>query len=88
MHGRRPRKFLSVISINTNKRSVSQSEWTAEFQFRATGQERGGGNLQLWYTKDGQAKIGTSSIYTVGPFDGFALVIDTHGGRVRTLSVL
>ncbi|KAJ5672106.1 hypothetical protein N7507_001233 [Penicillium longicatenatum] len=60
---------------------VSQSEWAAEFQFRATGPERASGNLQLWYTKDGQARVGTSSIYTVGPFDGFALVIDTHGGR-------
>ncbi|BDD55306.1 hypothetical protein MPDQ_007102 [Monascus purpureus] len=59
---------------------VSHSEWSVELQFRATGPERGGGNLQLWYAKDGQAKIGTSSIYTVGPFDGFALVIDAHGG--------
>lgn len=61
---------------------VSQSEWSAEFQFRASGPERAGGILQLWYTKDGQSRIGTSSIYTVGQFDGFALVIDTHGGRV------
>ncbi|KAB8077048.1 concanavalin A-like lectin/glucanase domain-containing protein [Aspergillus leporis] len=60
---------------------VSQSEWTAEFQFRATGVERGGGNLQLWYAEDGQSRIGTSSIYTVGQFDGFALVIDMHAGR-------
>ncbi|KAJ5873943.1 uncharacterized protein N7529_002373 [Penicillium soppii] len=60
---------------------VSQSEWSAEFQFRASGPERAGGILQLWYTKDGQSRIGTSSIYTVGKFDGFALVIDTHGGR-------
>ncbi|KAJ5295669.1 hypothetical protein PENANT_c001G02964 [Penicillium antarcticum] len=60
---------------------VSQSEWSAEFQFRASGPERAGGILQLWYTKDGQARIGTSSIYTVGQFDGFALVIDNHGGR-------
>ncbi|OQE44312.1 hypothetical protein PENCOP_c002G05574 [Penicillium coprophilum] len=59
---------------------VSQSEWSAEFQFRASGPERAGGILQLWYTKDGQSRIGTSSIYTVGQFDGFALVIDTHGG--------
>ncbi|KAJ5227396.1 uncharacterized protein N7469_007402 [Penicillium citrinum] len=59
----------------------TQSEWSAEFQFRGSGQERSGGNLQLWYTKDGQARVGTSSIYTVGQFDGFALVIDTHGGR-------
>ncbi|KAF7118151.1 hypothetical protein CNMCM5793_007544 [Aspergillus hiratsukae] len=60
---------------------LSQPEWSAEFQFRATGIERGGGNLQLWYVKDGQSKIGSSSIYTAGQFDGFALVIDTHGGR-------
>ncbi|KAJ5990361.1 hypothetical protein N7499_010872 [Penicillium canescens] len=63
------------------QRPVSQSEWSAELQFRASGPERAGGILQLWYTKDGQARIGTSSIYTVGQFDGFALVIDNHGGR-------
>ncbi|KAJ5122331.1 hypothetical protein N7526_009268 [Penicillium atrosanguineum] len=60
---------------------ASQQEWSAEFQFRASGPERAGGILQLWYTKDGQARVGTSSIYTVGQFDGLALVIDTHGGR-------
>ncbi|KAJ6119735.1 hypothetical protein N7523_004015 [Penicillium sp. IBT 18751x] len=27
------------------------------------------------------ARVGTSSIYTVGQFDGLAVVIDTHGGR-------
>ncbi len=54
-------------------------EWTVEFQFRATGDERGGGNLQLWYTKD---KQGTASVYTAGKFDGLALVVDTYGGRV------
>lgn len=61
---------------------VLQSEWTADFEFRATGPERGGGNLQLWYAKEGQGKIGTSSIYTVGQFDGLVLVVDTYGGRV------
>ncbi|KAJ5690645.1 hypothetical protein N7462_005037 [Penicillium macrosclerotiorum] len=60
---------------------ITQQEWTAEFQFRASGPERAGGILQLWYTKDGEYRVGTSSIYTVGQFDGFALVIDTHGGR-------
>lgn len=60
-------------------------EWTAEFQFRAGGPERGGGNLQLWYVKDGQASVGASSIYTVGRFDGFALTVDSHGGRVRSI---
>ncbi|KAJ6108985.1 hypothetical protein N7512_008822 [Penicillium capsulatum] len=60
---------------------ATQPQWTAEFQFRASGPERAGGILQLWYTKDGQARVGTSSIHTVGQFDGFALVIDNHGGR-------
>ncbi|KAL4939292.1 hypothetical protein BDV06DRAFT_199195 [Aspergillus oleicola] len=60
---------------------LSQSEWAAEFQFRATGTERAGGNLQLWYAKDGKGRVGSSSIYTVGQWDGFALVVDTHSGR-------
>lgn len=60
---------------------VSQSEWVAELEFRATGPERGGGNLQLWYTKDGRTNIGTSSIYTVGNYDGMVLVIDPYGGK-------
>jgi hypothetical protein len=50
--------------------------------FRATGPERGGGNLQIWYTKNGQADVGTSSIYTVGKFDGLVLVIDQYVGSV------
>lgn len=63
--------------------SVSQSEWTAEFEFRATGPERGSGNLHIWYTKDGPSALTTASIYTVGFFDGFVLVIDPYGGKVR-----
>lgn len=84
MHGHRARKSpLSAPAwVLLTHHSVSQAEWSAELQFRATGPERASGILQLWYTKDGQAKIGTSSIYTAGPFDGFALVIDMHGGRV------
>ena len=79
----RPHHDPRRTPLNDTLHSVSQQEWTAEFQFRASGPERAGGNLQLWYAKDGQTRVGTSSIYTVGQFDGFALVIDTHGGRVR-----
>ena len=60
----------------------SLSEWTAAIDFRATGPERGGGNLHVWYTKDGQSDIGASSIYTVRKWDGLVLVIDMYGGRV------
>ena len=61
---------------------VSPSEWSAQLEFRATGPERGGGNLQLWYAKDGRMNIRASSIYTVGTFDGIVLVIDPYGGKV------
>jgi mannose-binding lectin 1 len=53
-----------------------------DVDFRATGPERGGGNLQIWYAKNGQVEVGTSSIYTVGRFDGLALVIDQYAGSV------
>ena len=61
----------------------SKPEWQANLDFRVNGPERGGGNLQLWYTKEGESSIGTSSIYTVGKFDGLVLVVDLYGGRVR-----
>ena len=72
--------------VSNGRVRVAQSEWTADFEFRATGPERGGGNLQLWYGRGGQSQVGTSSIYTVGKFDGMVLVIDTYGGRVSVRS--
>ncbi|KAK2873683.1 hypothetical protein FQN49_002162 [Arthroderma sp. PD_2] len=59
---------------------IHEPEWSAVFDFRANGEERSGGNIQVWYVKDGNA-VGTSSIYTVGKFDGLAITIDTHGGK-------
>ncbi|PGH02465.1 hypothetical protein GX51_04633 [Blastomyces parvus] len=58
-----------------------KAEWTVDFEFRSNGADRGSGNLQLWYVKDGLSTVSTSSIYTVGKFDGFALVMDVQGGR-------
>ena len=78
-----PIRFMSNPSI-----SVAQSDWTAQLEFRATGPERGGGNLQLWYTKDGPSGHPTSSIYTVGHFDGVVLVIDSYGGKVLVPEIL
>ena len=60
-----------------------QSNWDAQLEFRTIGPERGSGNLQLWYTKDGQQAIGASSIYTVGTWDGVAIIVDPYGGKVR-----
>ena len=59
-----------------------QSQWVVQSEFRTNGPERGGGNLQIWYAKDGQQQVGSSSIYTVGHWDGLALVIDPYGGKV------
>ncbi|OAL43857.1 concanavalin A-like lectin/glucanase [Pyrenochaeta sp. DS3sAY3a] len=61
-------------------------DWTAELDFRATGMERGGGNLQIWYVKESQAHETPSSLYTAPKFDGLVLVVDQyegHGGSVR-----
>jgi lectin, mannose-binding 1 len=67
------------------EKPLLHSWWTADIDFRATGPERGGGNMQIWYAKDGQNAVGTSSIYTVGKFDGLVLVIDQYAGSVRSL---
>jgi mannose-binding lectin 1 len=64
------------------EKPLLHSAWTVDIDFRATGPERGGGNMQIWYAKDGQNTIGTSSIYTVGKFDGLVLVIDQYAGSV------
>jgi len=65
--------------------STVQSEWSAELEFRASGQERGSGNLQVWYVKDGRDAVGQSSVYTIGKFDGFALVIDQYSGGAGSI---
>ncbi|OJD26933.1 hypothetical protein ACJ73_01681 [Blastomyces percursus] len=64
-----------------SEQPFDKGEWTVDFEFRSNGADRGGGNLQLWYVKDGLSTVSTSSIYTVGKFDGFALVLDVQGGR-------
>lgn len=56
------------------------SEWVADVDFRVSGGERGSGNLNIWLARRGSQEIASSSIYTVGRFDGLALVIDQHGG--------
>ena len=59
----------------------SVPEWSVDFLFRASGPERGSGNLQLWYTNNGEQSIGTSSVYTAGKFEGLAILVDNQGGR-------
>ena len=63
-----------------SEKRLEHTDWIADVEFRATGPERGGGNLQIWLARDGAGQVGSSSIYTVGRFEGLALVVDTHGG--------
>ncbi|KAF2724169.1 lectin family integral membrane protein [Polychaeton citri CBS 116435] len=59
----------------------SEGGWTADFEFRANGgYDSPSGNVQLWFVKD-KNSVGASSVYTVGNYDGLALVIDQYGGR-------
>lgn len=62
------------------EKNLHETEWVADVDLRANGPERGGGNLNIWLTKEGEQQVGTSSIYTVGKFEGLALVVDAHGG--------
>ncbi|KAL2024406.1 hypothetical protein VTK56DRAFT_8217 [Thermocarpiscus australiensis] len=61
-------------------KSLQHQSWIADIEFRASGPERGGGNLNIWLVRDGAHTIGSNSIYTTGRFEGLALVIDQHGG--------
>lgn len=61
---------------------LEHAAWKLEVDFRATGSERGGGNLQIWYVRNGEQDIGQSSIYTAGKFDGLGIVIDQYAGSV------
>lgn len=64
--------------------TVSSETWSAEVEFRASGQDTGSGNLQFWFVKD-KAAVNVDSVYTVGNFDGLALVLDQYGGRGGSL---
>jgi mannose-binding lectin 1 len=63
-----------------SEKPLTNADWVADVDFRASGPERAGGNLNIWLVSGGQGTVGSSSIYTVGKFDGLALVIDQHGG--------
>jgi lectin, mannose-binding 1 len=54
-------------------------EWSVTMEFRSTGPPYASGNMQVWYVKD-KSEIKTASVYTVGKFDGLAIVIDNFGG--------
>jgi mannose-binding lectin 1 len=71
-----------------SEKVLDHNYWAVDLDFRATGPERGGGNLQIWYVKDGEKNVGTSSIYTVGKFDGLVLSVDQYAGTVSLANIL
>lgn len=80
-------KVMMTPPVGGNKRGALWSEnkhtlneWTVDFEFRAGGPDRGGGNLQIWYAKDGAKQVSTGSLYTTRKFEGLAIVVDSVGG--------
>lgn len=67
------------------EKPLLHSWWTVDIDFRATGPERGGGNFNVWLAQKGKDDVGTASIYTVGRFDGLAIVVDQYAGSVSPL---
>ncbi|OAA68128.1 lectin family integral membrane [Niveomyces insectorum RCEF 264] len=61
--------------------SLDHPHWVADVDFRVSGPERGGGNLNIWLVKDGLHDIGMSSVYTAGRFEGLVLVLDVSGSQ-------
>lgn len=63
-----------------SEQTLNHETWVADVDFRASGPERGGGNLNIWLTAGGAAEMGSSSIYTAGRFEGLGIVVDASGG--------
>ncbi|KAG5928682.1 hypothetical protein E4U53_002603 [Claviceps sorghi] len=59
---------------------LTRSTWVADVDFRASGADRAGGNLNIWFARRGKEEVGLNSVYTARKFDGLVLVVDPHGG--------
>lgn len=62
------------------EQNVNTEQWTVELEFRASGGDHAEGSIALWYVQNKEA-VEQHSIYSVGKFDGLALVVDQYGGR-------
>ena len=59
---------------------LNSPDFTINTKFLANGPDHGGGNLQIWYSREGEAAIKDQSLYTVEKFTGLVIAIDQHGG--------
>jgi lectin, mannose-binding 1 len=71
-----------------SERMEVDDEWEAEFQFRASGPDRGSGLFQMWYAAEPEHDVNLASLYTVGKFDGLMLAIGMYGGQGRLRAFL
>lgn len=61
--------------------ALTSPTWDLQVEFRASGPERGGGNLQLWLLKNKTPETDLGSVYTVERFEGLGLILDQWGGQ-------
>lgn len=62
-------------------KSSPYSEWNLGVDFRVSGPDRGSGNMQIWYAKDGEKEVGSNSVFTSPKFEGLVLLVDQYGGK-------
>lgn len=68
-----------------SEKTVNSAEWTAEIEFRASGEEMGSGNLNIFYAKD-KTPVQLESAETAPRFDGLVVMFDQYGrsgGKIR-----
>lgn len=80
-------KVVVTPPVGGNKRGAlwtenknTQDQWTLAVDFRVNGDERAGGNMNIWYLRDGPSTVSTGSVYTTSKFEGLVIVVDTVGG--------
>ena len=59
---------------------LSGDGFQLDVDFRASGPERGSGNMQIWFAKETYPASALRSVYTVERFEGLVLTIDQYGG--------
>jgi mannose-binding lectin 1 len=74
-------KFAQRAGIFT-ERPIPYDDWSITVTFHVSGEDKHTGSLHFWYTSNGhEHDFGQGSVYTSPPWDGLALVIDSHIGK-------
>ncbi|KKA30726.1 hypothetical protein TD95_003494 [Thielaviopsis punctulata] len=54
--------------------------WVADVDFRASGPERGSGNINIWLAENGPDIVDADSVYGAKNFKGLVIVVDSSSG--------